>query len=167
MLYSRPIVCGFAIFFVDSNEVKCLMMRRSESVSSPSTWSIPIGHAEGYELADYYLSKNDPSVLLKVALRELKEETNLEASDIGNIYNGFIHINTGSKDAYIFSSIVDDLSYDIINNKLLLDYENDDFMWFELDHIDCSDCLIDIFSHKFDLFFELFSKHFESLGVDV
>lgn len=167
MIYSKIIVCGFAIFYVNGNDAKCLMLRRSDWVSSPNTWSIPIGHAEEDELSDYYLSGNKPSVLLKVALRELREETGLTILDLGDIYDGYIKVETGIRDAYIFSSIVNDELYNNINNRIILDQENDDFMWVDLGDLHCSDSMIDIFFYKFDLFLKLFNSHIESLTREI
>jgi len=157
------IVCGFLISFVDSNDINCLMLRRSSWVSHPCTWSIPIGHAEEFEIAEYISSNNNPSVLLEVALRELKEETNLSVEDIGNVYNGYLKLTNDSKDVYIFSSIVDFEGFNGINQKILLDSENDDYSWFNLENLDYCSLMIDSFSKDFDLYFTLIYDHINSI----
>ncbi len=154
----KDIVCGVVITCQIDNITKCLMFRRSIEVKNPLVWSFPMGHAEPSEQALYHAldSKRERyEVLIDIMLRELEEETALLRSHIGTILERYIKIATKKKSSYFFISRVNQLEYEDINNSIVLNFENDDFKWFDLETFNCDNCLHPSITLNFDLFMEL------------
>ncbi|MSU76416.1 NUDIX hydrolase [Patescibacteria group bacterium] len=96
---------------------KILLLKRSEKVSRPHGWDFPGG---GVDVGE------NPS---DAALREIKEETTLDASML-QILSTYL-IKTGSKDALIIGYAAK-VKHDEVK---LVDWEHEDFRWVTLDEL--------------------------------
>lgn len=154
----KNIVCGIVVCYSSRVGTKCLMLRRSLEVNNPLVWSFPMGHADPPEQELYYalIKKRDKyEILIDVMLRELKEETGLSRDHIGSLSSSYLKISKRKKNIYFFFSNVNKRQYDQINEDIVLNFENDDFKWFDVDTFSSECCFHPFINKNFDLFLEI------------
>ena len=93
-----------------------------------------MGHAEPTELSALFF-KPEEEVFLDIALRELYEETNIDKSCFKSINREFIELVYDDKRVCLFICEIDYADAFKTTSELELDFENNDFMWFEVDDI--------------------------------
>lgn len=106
-LYEKS--CGAVIFYKDKKDVKVLLVKNNNS----RFWSFPKGHIEPYETEE------------ETAIREVKEETNLDIE----ILNNFREISKYSPFGKIRKKVVFFLAQTFNNKVTLQKSELDDYIW--------------------------------------
>lgn len=101
------------VVIVDQNKI--LILKRSKISSSPGLWNFPGGSVEKGE------------TIAGAAVREVKEESNLEILPKDMRYLGYII--RGNLQVHIFVT-------DVFLNMVKINHESDDFDWVSLDEIE-------------------------------